>query len=157
MARSVVTTGKLGKIALDLGIDGLDEIKAKIAEKVQQMGGQEAKKIFMQAGLLVVREIRADIHHSITGRLSDAIFASYGREDKPNVVVGVNIGPRGRAPYGWNVEFGHEIRHGGSGRAGTGTVSGRVPPYPYFQPGVKAASPAAGAVIVQGMAELAQK
>ncbi|SRR5579885_1679855 len=156
MARSAVTTGKLGKIALELGLDGLDDIKAKIAEKVQQMGGQEAKKIFMQAGLEVVREIRDDIHN-VTGTLSSALFAAYGKENKPNVIVGVKIGARGVAPYGPAVEHGHAIHRGGTIRKGTGTTLGQVPPHPYFQPGVKAASPLAGAIIVEGLKDLAEK
>lgn len=141
MARQAVTARKLGQISLEVGIEGIAEINKEIAERLDRMTGVEAKKIWMRAALVVVREIRDNIHN-ITGTLSAGVFAAFGTKTKPNVLVGVSIGGRGKAPHGWVVEHGHGGPH-------------PAPPHPYFKPGVQAARPMVGAIIAEGMKELA--
>lgn len=125
---------------MEIGVEGIDKINKAIEERLNRVSGIQAKKVWMQAGLAIVREIRDNIN-SITGRLDSAVFAAYGKPTKPNVIVGVNIGGRGRAPHGWLVEHGH----GGD----------TAPPHPFFKPGVLAARPVAAAIILQGMKKLA--
>jgi len=128
---------------MEVGVEGIANIQKNIEAKLNQMSGQEAKKIWMRAGLAIVREIRDNIH-SISGKLVAGVFAAYGKATKPNVIVGVSIGGRGRAPHGWVVEHGHGGPH-------------PAPAHPFFKPGVLAARPVAAAIIAQGMKDLAQK
>lgn len=156
MARSAVTKGALGKVGVEIGIEGIDQIKKAIAAKMDRMTGLQAKKVFMRAALILVREARDNVN-SITGQLSAAIFAAYGKQDKANVLVGVSIGGRGKAPYGWVVEHGHVIWKGGRKRSGTGKQVGTVKPHPYMAPAIKSARPAMAATIAEGLKELAEK
>lgn len=141
MARAAVTKGQLQKIAVEVGIEGIADINKAIDDRLHRMSGLAAKKIWMRAALVIVREIRDNIN-SITGALWSGIFAAYGKATKSNVIVGVSLGPRGKAPHGWVVEHGH----GGPQPA---------PPHPYFKPGVKSARPLAAAIIAEGMKDLA--
>ena len=151
MARSAVTKGQLQKVSFEVGVTGLDEINQNIAERLDRMTGMQAKKIWMRAALAIVREIRDNIH-SITGRLSSGIFAVYGTKNKPNVLVGVSLGGRGKSPHGWVVEHGHALVAWGHRLLGR-----EVPAHPYFKTGVKSARPVAAAIIVEGMRDLALK
>ncbi len=156
MARSAVTAGKLDKIGVEIGVEGIADIKKAIAAKLDKMVGQEAKKVFMRAGLVLVREARDNVN-SITGQLAAGIFAAYGQSGKPNVIVGVSIGARGRAPHGWVVEHGHILWRGGRRRQGGGHQVGVVAPHPYFKNAVKSASPVMGAIIAEGLKEIADQ
>jgi len=142
MARSAVTARQLSNIGMEIGVTGLPVIFQNIDRKVDQMNGRQAKRVWMRAALMIVREIRDNIH-SISGRLYSAVFAAYGRRDKSNVVVGVSYGGGGKAPHAWVVEYGH----GGPHPAG---------PHGYFGPGTLAARPMAGAMIIEGMREIAK-
>lgn len=143
MARQAVTARQLGKIGMEVGVEGIDQINKNIAAKLTRMTGMEAKKVWMRAALVIVREIR-DMIHDVTGALSSGIFAAYGKREKPNVIVGVSLGGRGKAPHGWVVEHGHGGPH-------------PAPEHPYFKPGVRAARPTAAAIIAEGMKQIATK
>ncbi len=72
MARSAVTKGRLSKVGQDIGVTGIDEIKAAISAKLDEMVGQKAKRIFMEAAMIAVREVK-DIAPVKTGNLRDAV------------------------------------------------------------------------------------
>lgn len=141
MARRGLTTRQLEKTGVDIGLEGLPEVLDNIGARMDFMLGMEAKKVWMGAALIFVREIR-DFVNSRTGKLASAIFAAYGRKEKPNVVVGVSYGGRGKAPHAWLVEHGHAGIH-------------PAPPHPFFRPGVMAGRPLAGAYLIEGMHKLA--
>lgn len=143
MARQAVTTRQLGKISLEIGVEGIDAINKQIEERITRMTGMQAKKIWMRAALAIVREVRDNIH-KVTGKLSAGVFANYGKDNKPNVLAGVSIGGRGKAPHGWVVEHGHGGPH-------------PAPAHPFFKPGVLSARPVAAAIIAEGMRDLAGK
>lgn len=142
MARQAVTARQLGKVSMEIGVEGIDKINKAIEERLNRMTGMKAKKGWMRAALAIVREIRDNINN-ITGQLSSGVFAAYGKPTKPNVIVGVSLGGRGKAPHGWVVEHGH----GGDA----------APPHPFFKPGVLSARPIAAAILIEEMKELAGK
>ncbi len=140
MARSAVTAGRLRKISEEVGIQGIDEIKGNIAKKLDKLTGMQAKRVFMRAALLLVREEKANIH-SITGHLAGAIFADYGDPKKPNVLVGTN---NRKAPHGLLVEEGHGGPH-------------PAPPHPYHKPAVNATRGIMAATIAEGLKDLVEQ
>jgi len=140
MARSAVTSGNLGKVAAEIGIEGLDQIKANIAAAIDRSVGEEAKKVFMEAAMVAVNEAK-DLVPVKTGTLKSAIFASYGDKKKPNVLVGVN---HKKAPHAHLVEYGHGGPHPAKA-------------HPFFRPAVNAAKPTMAVKIVEGLQNLIAK
>jgi hypothetical protein len=124
-----------------VGLEGVSEVSQNIDARVAHMSGPKAKKVWMRGALVFIRYIQ-NLIHSRSGTLSDAVFAAYGKPEKPNVLVGVSYGTSGKAPYAWLVEFGHGGPH-------------PAPPYPYFKPGVLAGQPAAAENLIEGMHALA--
>jgi hypothetical protein len=145
MARSAISSKQFQ--GTGISIEGLDELKANIDRKLDLMTGLQAKRVFMRAGLVIVRAVREYIHN-ITGKLSAGIFATYGKLDSPDVLIGVSIGATGKAPHGWVVEHGHHL-------VAWGHETGKeVAPHPYFSKGVIAAREEAAQIIVDGMKDL---
>lgn len=140
MARSGVSQKQLGKIGAVVGVEGIEKIQANIAENLNRMTGQRAKRVWMHAALLCVAEIKSLVPVK-TGKLKEAIGAGYGKPEKPNVIVGVNWK---KAPHAYLVEYGH-------GRVGSGGAHA----HPYFRPGVNASRGIMAAVIAKGMREIA--
>jgi HK97 gp10 family phage protein len=109
MARSAVTPkGKAVRI------EGIPELQAKVALILDRATGNEAKKVWMKAAL-VLRDEARDLAPvikipkpnprpwQVPGTLKAAIFAAYGDTSKPNVIVGVNYR---KAPQAHWIEFG---------------------------------------------------
>jgi HK97 gp10 family phage protein len=126
MARRVVTSR-----GAQVQFEGLPELQAKMAELMSRATGKEVKKIWMQAAL-VLRDAARDyapiapgpVTHYEKGQppriiqpgaLQAAIFAAYGKEDAPDVLVGVNDK---QAPHAHWLEFGNA----------------RIPAQPYMRP-----------------------
>lgn len=137
MARSLVT--KRGK---SVRLEGLPEISAaidRILSETKRSGaravGEKVKRVLMGGALMVRDEVRDMAPQGETGNLKRGVFAAYGREDKPDVLVGMNYRI---APHAHLVEFGH----GGPNAA---------PPHPYFRPGIAAAKPLAIRSIAEGL------
>jgi hypothetical protein len=135
MARSAVTKGRLQKVGAEVGVSGVEEIKANIAGKLDKFLGMAAKQVFMKAAMIAVKEIK-DLAPVKSGKLRDAIFADYGDPKKPNVLVGVNYK---KAPHGHLAEF---KNHGGD--------------QPFFRPGITATRAPMAVVIVEGLRDLAE-
>jgi hypothetical protein len=150
MARSAVSKGTtLGKVGSSVGVEGVEQIKANIAERIDRFTALQAKKVFMRAGLLLAREERDAVQHltddpHLTGKLEGAIFAAYGDPKKPNVLVGVKRRGQGKAPHAYPVAHGH----GGPAPA---------PAHPWVPESVQATRGAMAAIIAQGLKELVEK
>lgn len=130
--RSGVTAGRLRKVGAEIGIEGVDEILANISKKLNKVTGQEAKKVFMRAAMIAVREIRDLAPLGPTGNLKKGVFADYGDPKKSNVLVGMNYKI---SPHAHFLEY--------------GTVKMRA--QPYFRPGITASRSAIAASLIQGM------
>ena len=104
MARNVITRRNKA-----IEWTGLKEIEANVNRLLEALGGrngravgEEVKRVLM-GGALVVRDEAMDLVPVRTGLLKSAIFAAYGDDRKPDVLVGVN---RRRAPHAHLVEYG---------------------------------------------------
>jgi HK97 gp10 family phage protein len=147
MARSAVTNKTLGKVGSEVGIDGIPELKANIAAKLDKMMGQAAKKVFMRAAMRMVEEAK-DLVPVKTGTLRDAIYAAYGDTKKPNVIVGVNYR---KAPHAHLIEYGHiHTTHDGRGTSMTKA-------HPFMRPALTYARPKMAAIIAEGLKSLVQE
>lgn len=111
--------------------------------------GRELKRVFMGAALVLRDEARdlAPIIKSnpknpkpwqAPGTLKSAIFASYGKDTDPNVLVGVNYK---RAPQAHWIEFG----------------TSDTPPQPYMRPALTATRPKCVAIIAEGFQGVIEK
>ena len=125
------------QIRKGLRFEGLEEVTGNIAKVLDSVSGSEAKDVYTGAAIIGRDSIRGLIH-SVTGRLTSAIFAARGEENAPNALLGVN---QKIAPHGHVVEFGH----GGGSPA---------PPHPYFRPGIVAALSAMAERIKTGLARV---
>ena len=150
MARSAVSKGLLGKVGAEVGVYGIEGIKANIAAKLNQMTGMSAKRVFMRAAMQLVNEAK-DIVPVDTGRLRDAIFAAYGDPRKPNVIVGVNYK---KAPHAHLIEYGHiQTGHGGKGK-GRGIKF--IPGSAFMRRALVSARPTMAATIAEGLKALVE-
>ena len=146
MARNVVTAR-----GAQVVFEGLPELQAKMAELMNRATGQEVKKIWMQAAL-VLRDAARDyapiaagpITHYEKGQpqrtikpglLRAAIFAAYGKPEAPNVLVGVNDK---MAPHAHWLEFGNA----------------RIPAQPYLRPALVLMRSACVEIIADGYRRL---
>lgn len=128
-------------------IEGLDKLQENIAELMSRATGKEVKKIWMQAAL-ELRDIAIQyapiapgpITHYEKGQaprtiqpgaLRAAIFAAYGKETAPNVLVGVNYKI---APHAHWIEFGNS----------------RIPAQPYMRPALASARSRCVSIIADG-------
>lgn len=157
MARSLVTPKN--KIAV---AEGLPELQKRIAEVLNRgtVAGFELKKVWMR-GAVIIRDEAKRLAPVIQdppanlkpwqrpGSLRDAIYAAYGKETSPNVIIGVNYR---KAPQAHWMEFGTEDRHTKAG-ANRGSVS----PRPYMRPALFAKRAEAVSVMAEGYRELIER
>jgi HK97 gp10 family phage protein len=137
MARRIITPK--GK---SVRLEGLPELQAKISAIIDRSTGREVKKIHM-GGALVLRDEARDLapilqkpkKGRVAGLLRSAIFAAYGKESTPDVLVGVNYRI---APHAHWLEFGNV----------------RIPAQPYMRPAITATRSKIVAVIAEGYRKL---
>lgn len=160
MARNLVTPK--GKFAI---AEGLPELQKRVADLVNRVdggneAGREVKQIWMKGAILIRDQARSNAptiksdpknpkDWQQPGVLKSAIYAAYGRDNAPNVIVGVNYR---KAPQAYWIEFGATER-----TTKSGANRGSVPPNPYFRPAVTQKKAEATAVIAQGYRELIEK
>lgn len=136
--RSAVTAGRLRKVGAQIGVSGIDEIKANIAATLDRAQGMEAKRVFMGAALIGMHKIEELAPRGKTGRLRRAPIVKYGDPKKPNVLLGVS---RKIAPHAGLVEKGHGGPH-------------PAPAHPYYKPAVNSTRNEMAAHIAKGMRDL---
>jgi HK97 gp10 family phage protein len=165
MARSLATPKNKLAVAV-----GLPELQKRIADLINAVdgksAGREVKKVWMRAALVVRDEarsraplIKSDPAHpkkwQAPGILKKAIFAAYGKDTAPNVIVGVNYG---MAPQAHWIEFGTAERQTGDMKGkSTGKHAanrGSVPPQPYMRPALAAARAQAIEIMAAGYRDL---
>lgn len=138
MARNVLT-GK-GKA---VRLEGIPEIAANVNKLLKTVGGDKGRKVgdevkrVLMGGALVVRDEARDLVPVRTGKLKSAIFAAYGDEKQPNVIVGVNYRI---APHAHLVEF--------------GARGGEMPPQPYMRPAVTATRSKVANIVAEGFKKI---
>ena len=115
-----------------LRFEGMKEVQENLGRVLNAATGKEMKKVMMAAALVARDSIRS-LTPVKTGRLQKAVFAAYGDDNVPNVLVGMNYKI---APHAHLVEFGH------AGKA--------AQPHPYFRPGITRAAPAMKPILEQG-------
>lgn len=142
MARRIVTPK-----GRQVRIEGLAELREKAAVIISRAVGKDVKKIWMQAALELrdaAREYAPVAAGPIThyakgqppqtimpGALKAAIFAAYGKDSAPDVLVGVNYKI---APHAHWLEFGNS----------------RIPPQPYMRPAISLMRARAVQIIADG-------
>lgn len=155
MARSAVTSRTLERASASVGLEGVADVKKKLEERIDRFSALGAKKVFMRAGMILVREERDAVMHltpdsEATGQLAAAIFASYGDPKKPNVVVGVRSGggkkksDKARAPHAYPVAHGHGGPH-------------PAPPHPWVSQSVNATKGVMAVTIAEGLKDLVEQ
>lgn len=169
MATRNLVTPK-GKLAIT---EGLPELHKRIADVLEMVGGKEVKKVWMRGAIVIRDEARRlapfDANpatrlnpkqpwHTTPGLLKRAIYAAYGKDTAPNVLVGVNYKLAGFAHW---IEFGTADRTTGDIKGkSTGNHAanrGHVTPHPYMRPALATKRAEAIAVIAQGYRELIEK
>ena len=127
---------------------------------VNSTSTSEVKKVWMRGAILIRDDakrrapiLQSDKHGlkwwQRPGALKNAIFAAYGKEDAPNVLVGVNYR---LAPQAHWIEFGTAFRDTRKGAA-----RGSSPPHPYMRPALAAQQNNAMDAMAQGYRELIEK
>lgn len=146
MARTVITRTHIRKASKEFEVRGLDEMYGnleRIVEATGQSAGIELKRVFMKAAVTGLVERAKQLapfrakrgRTKITTHLRDAIFADYGPDGKPNVLVGVN---GRRAPHGRWIEYG----------------TPRMIARPFWRPAISGTRDFMAKVIVQGFLKL---
>jgi len=142
MPKNTMKQGPILRKGQAFKLEGLPELTKKMKrlqiESAFRSGTSErlrknVKKALMTAALMVRDEVR-DMAPVRSGLLRSAVFASYGSEHSPTVLVGVN---HNKAPHSHLVEFG--------GRGG------EMPKKPFLRPGIAAARPMAIRVVAEGL------
>lgn len=103
-----------------LRFEGADDLIAKLDEIATAVSGQEIKEGLMRRVGIPLRDRARAMAPVKTGELRRAIYAAYGDENKPTILVGVNYKI---APHAHLVEFGHAGPH-------------PAPPHPYMRPAI---------------------
>ena len=149
MARNLVTPKGKAAVAVGLG-----DLQKRILDVINVAVSKNSVKGVWMKGALLIRdearrrapELTKDTPRRVRGLLKKAIFAAYGADDKPNVLVGVNYRI---APHAWITEFGTTYRETKSGAA-----RGNSPPHPYMRPALTSQRSKAVEVMAQGYREL---
>lgn len=137
MARRIVTAkGKAVRL------EGLAELQEKIAAIVDRATGKEVKRIHMSAAI-VLRDEARDLapvlkkpqKGRVAGLLKSAIYAAYGKDSAPDVLVGVKYKI---APHAHWLEFGNV----------------RIPAQPYMRPAINASRSMCVSIIADGYRKL---
>jgi HK97 gp10 family phage protein len=137
MARRIVTPkGKAVRI------EGLAELQKRISDILDRTTGERIKRIHMGAALVLRDEardlapvLRKPKKGRVAGLLKSAIFAAYGKDTDPSVLVGVNYRI---APHAHWLEFGNA----------------RIPAQPFMRPAIAAVRSKVVAVIAEGYRKL---
>jgi HK97 gp10 family phage protein len=139
MARNVITRRNKA-----IEWTGLKEIEANVNRLLESLGGRngrgvglEVKRVLM-GGALVVRDEAKDLVPVRTGLLKDSIFAAYGDDSKPDVLVGVN---HRRAPHSHLIEY--------------GTV--KMQAQPFMRPAITATRGKVIAIVAEGLKKILDK
>jgi HK97 gp10 family phage protein len=108
------------------GFVGQREVIAKLKEVINATNAREVKQVYYEAGTILRDQIRANAPYDPKRKsgthLRDAVFVDEGREDAPDVLVGVNYR---KAPHAHLVEFG----------------SVKTAAKPYFRPAISQSIP----------------
>lgn len=120
-----------------LSIEGIDEIQDNLARVLNATTGKEMKRVMMQGALIARNRIRDLAPLGKTGNLKRGVFAAYGDDNKPSVVVGMNYKI---APHAHWIEFGHAVN--------------TAQPHPYFRPGLVSAAPQMKVVLENGFKQV---
>lgn len=148
MPKNLVTPGRLAKwTGLQEAITACNEIGASLNHNRAGEAAREAKKVYMRAAMKLVTEAQ-DLAPFNPDRkqgthLRDAIYAAYGPDTRPNVIVNVNYK---KAPHAWLEEHGTKPR---STKAGKNRGSG--PAQPFMRPALAATRPIMLATIQEGL------
>jgi hypothetical protein len=136
--RSTVTSGARKGFA----IDGLPELRKSLAGMINAVSAKEVKQIALGGGRIVASAIRQESPYDPKRtegiHLRDAVFLGGGKEDKPDVLVGVSLR---KAPHGLLVEFG----------------TTKTQPNPFFRRGVARSGNAAAEHIERGLVQIIDK
>jgi HK97 gp10 family phage protein len=123
--------------------EGLPELNKNVDNLLKEMGhkegqrvGDRIKRVLMGAALTIRDEAR-DLVPVKTGLLKSAIFAAYGDERKPDVLVGVN---HRIAPHSHLVEF--------------GARGGQMPAQPFMRPAIAATRGIAANMVADGLKDI---
>lgn len=141
MARNVLT--KKGKA---VRWEGIPEITKNVNNLLAELGHKEGHKVgdkvkrALMHGALVVRDEAKDLVPVRTGTLKSAIFAAYGDNRKPDVLVGVNYKI---APHAHLVEY--------------GARGGEMPPQPYMRPAITATRSKVANVVADGLKQIIEE
>lgn len=156
MARNLATPKNKYAVA-----EGLAELQARIGTVIDATVGDMAKKIWMQAAIVIrdeARRLAPEIQNPPNspkqwwhkpGVLKSAIFAAYGAQKKPNVIVGVNYRVAGFAHW---VEYGTAIRS-----TEAGANRGQMTPKPYMRPALAAKRQEAISMMADGYRQLIEE
>jgi HK97 gp10 family phage protein len=119
------------------GFQGQREVIEKLKEIMNETTAREVKQVYYEAGTILRDQARANAPRSKTRtkgtHLADAIFVDMGRDDDPNVLVGVRYSPNG-APHAHLVEYGRQLKNAEFG-------SEKVAARPYFRPAISQTIP----------------
>lgn len=129
MARRIITPrGRQSRL------EGMAEIQERLSAIVSRSTGIEVKRVYMR-GAIMLRDAAKGLAPVKTGRLRDAIFASYGDRAKPDVLVGVNYK---KAPHAHLVEYG----------------TSHSAPHPYMRPAIRTVRNAVVSTIAEGLRQV---
>jgi HK97 gp10 family phage protein len=153
MPRNLVTPK--GKFAI---VEGLPDLQKRIADILgRTVSGFEVKKVWMKGAIIIRDEakrlapiIQSETHNlkpwQRPGSLKAAIYAAYGKDSAPNVIVGVNYR---KAPQAKWIEYGTAER-----TTKTGENRGHTPAQPYMRPALITKRAEAIAAMAEGYREL---
>jgi HK97 gp10 family phage protein len=118
------------------GFVGQREVIAKLKEIMNATNAREVKQVYYEAGTILRDQIRANAPYDPKRKrgthLRDAVFVDEGREDAPDVLVGVNYR---KAPHAHWSEYGN-ARHAAT---------------PYFRPAISQTVPRIAQKIKDGL------
>ncbi len=124
-----------------LKFEGVDELIEALDKVASAVSGQEVKEGLMKRVGIPLRDKARAMAPVKTGELRRAIYAAYGDENKPTILVGVNYKI---APHAHLVEFGHAGPH-------------PAPPHPYMRPAIAESIELAKKGIEETYAEVIKK
>lgn len=148
MARTVIG-GNRNSISRDLRnalrVEGLKETVQKLERIVDAATGREMKQVYYAAGKEFRDEAKTlapfDPERKEGTHLRDAIFVSWGKDEEPNVLVGVRTSGESSAPHAHFLEYGWE-----DGEA-----------QPFMRPAAAAAAPRITKIIGGGLIKIVER
>jgi HK97 gp10 family phage protein len=148
MSRAAVTLPAYRKTS----IEGIQEIRARIAAIIDHLSPEHIKDICMEAGTILYDELRATVPGPSKGNeafpagtLRDGVFIGRGDPRKPNIQVGISnkpsLGKQGAATLAGWLEY--------------GTV--KMEPEPFFRPAVASTKPEMAFIIGDGLQHILEE